>query len=132
MNPQSSPEPQTLKDAESCGALPSGADGQPSVSPRPRVDFDRVKIAEFCRKWNVRELALFGSVLRDDFRPDSDVDVLIEFEPDAPWSYWEWPELMGELEAIFHRKVDLIPKGGLRNPFRRKEILTTRQVLYAA
>ena len=97
-----------------------------------RIAYDREKLTAFCRKWKVRELALFGSVLREDFRPDSDVDVLVTFEPDAGWSYWDWPDMVGELEKIFGREIDLVPKGGLRNPFRRHEILTTREVVYAA
>ena len=97
-----------------------------------RIAYDPERLTAFCRKWRVKELALFGSVLRDDFRPDSDVDVLVEFLPNDPWSYWDWPDMMQELEAVFGRKVDLVPKGGLRNPFRRHEILTTREVVYAA
>lgn len=89
-------------------------------------------IAAFCRKWKVRELSLFGSVLRDDFGPESDVDVLVVFENDAIWSYWEWPDMIGELKAIFDRPVDLVEKKTLTNPFRRHRILTTRKVVYAA
>lgn len=91
------------------------------------------RLAEFCRKWRIRELALFGSVLRDDFRPDgSDVDVLVEFAEDARWSLFDWIAMVDELEDIFGRKVDLTSKRGLRNPFRRHAILTTRRVVYAA
>ncbi|MCC6682715.1 MAG: nucleotidyltransferase family protein [Phycisphaeraceae bacterium] len=99
-----------------------------------RVPYNPEHLAAFCRKWKVKELALFGSVLRDDFRPDSDVDVLVTFQPEAGHfpSYWEWPQMMEELQAIFGRKIDLVPKGGLRNPFRRHEILTTREIVYAA
>lgn len=77
-------------------------------------------------------MSLFGSVLRDDFGPDSDVDVLVAFDPGAPWSYWEWPRMMEELEAIFHRPVDLVEKRSVRNPYRRHRILTSREVLYDA
>jgi predicted nucleotidyltransferase len=93
---------------------------------------DPAMISEFCRKWKIKELALFGSVLRDDFGPDSDVDVLVTFEPDVPWSLYEWVDMIEELKAIFGREVDLVEKTGLRNPFRRHEILTTKQVIYAA
>jgi uncharacterized protein len=89
-------------------------------------------LAAFCRKWKIRELSLFGSVLRDDFRPDSDVDVLVSFEPDAPWSYWEFSQMQDELQVLFGRPIDLIEREALKNPFRRHEILTTRRVLYAA
>lgn len=91
---------------------------------------DRLKV--LCRKWRVREFALFGSVLRDDFGPASDVDVLVSFEPGAGWSLWDLFDLQDELKALFGREVDLIEKEALRNPFRRHEILNTRRVLYAA
>ncbi len=91
------------------------------------------EIESFCRKWKVREFSLFGSVLREDFRPESDVDVLVSFLPDATYDYWYgWPEMLDELTAMFGREVDLVDREALRNPFRRYEILTTRQVLYAA
>lgn len=91
------------------------------------VPIDNDAIADFCRRWKIRELSLFGSVLRDDFRPDSDVDVLVVFEPDAPWSYWEWPDMTDELHELFGHRVDLVEKRSIRNPFLRHEILTTRQ-----
>ena len=90
------------------------------------------QIKALCAKWKIREFALFGSVLRDDFRPDSDIDVLISFHPQAGWSLWDLFDLQDELKVLFRREVDLIEKEGLRNPFRRHEILATRQVLYAA
>jgi len=98
----------------------------------PRIQFDPQQIAEYCRKWKIREFALFGSVLREDFGPDSDVDVLITFEPDIPWSLYDWVDMIDELKTMFGREVDLVEISGLRNPFRRRAILTTRQVLYAA
>ena len=89
-------------------------------------------IESFCRKWNVEELALFGSVLREDFSPKSDIDVLVTFAPQAGLSLFDFVEMQEELEGILHRKVDLVSRRGLRNPFRRHEILRTRQVVYAA
>ena len=89
-------------------------------------------IESFCRKWHVDEFALFGSVLREDFSPASDIDVLITFSPQARLSLFDFVEMQEELEKILHRKVDLVSRGGLRNPFRRHEILRTRQVVYAA
>ena len=97
-----------------------------------RVGLDQAKIAEFCRKWRVKELSIFGSALGEDFRPDSDVDVLVELLPDHGLSLYDWVDMIEELEAIFGRKVDLVAKGGLKNPFRRREILRTAEVLYAA
>lgn len=89
-------------------------------------------IETYCQKWRIGELALFGSVLREDFSPQSDIDVLITFEPDARWSLLDLVDMKDELEALLGRRVDLVTRGGLRNPFRRHEILTTRQVVYAA
>jgi predicted nucleotidyltransferase len=97
-----------------------------------RISINHDRIADFCRSWRIRELGLFGSVLRPDFRPDSDIDVLITFEPDVPWSLYDWVDMIEELEAMFGRGVDLVESSGLRNPFRRKEILATQQVIYAA
>jgi uncharacterized protein len=97
---------------------------------RNSIDADRIR--EFCRKWRITELALFGSSLRDDFRADSDIDLVASFEPAAPWTLWDFVEMRDELAHLFGRPVDLVSKRGLKNPFRRHEILTTRQVIYAA
>jgi len=96
------------------------------------ISVDHDHITDFCRRWNVTELALFGSALRDDFRPDSDVDVLVTFEPEAPWSLWDLSTMRQELERIFGREVDLVEKKGLRNPFRRRAILSSQRLIYAA
>jgi predicted nucleotidyltransferase len=98
----------------------------------PNIDLPTQQITDFCRKWKITEFALFGSILRDDFRPDSDVDVLIEFAENAGWSLFDWVDMIDELKSIFKRDVDLVSKRGLRNPFRRHAILTTREVIYAA
>ncbi len=100
--------------------------------PRARLPLPLESIEEFCRKWRIEELALFGSVLRDDFSSDSDVDVLVSFSPDARVSLLDFVDMKEELQEILHRPVDLVSKGGLRNPFRRHEILNTRQIVYAA
>jgi uncharacterized protein len=97
-----------------------------------RVRLPLGRIEDFCRQWRVEELSLFGSVLRDDFSPKSDVDVLVTFSPEAQVSLMDFVEMQEELQEILGRKVDLVSKGGLRNPFRRHEILTTRQIVYAA
>ena len=96
------------------------------------LPIDHNQITEFCRKWKIKEFSLFGSILRDDFRPDSDVDVLIEFLPEAQWSLLDWVQMIEELKAVFGREVDLTSKAGLRNPFRRQSILSSREVVYAA
>lgn len=100
--------------------------------PQTRIPLPLERLSSFCRKWELQELALFGSVLREDFSPESDVDVLVTFSPEARWSLFDFVEMKEELETLFGREVDLVSRGGLRNPFRRHEILTTRQVVYAA
>lgn len=97
----------------------------------PQISLDRKKIAEFCQRWKIIEFALFGSVLRDDFRPDSDVDILVTFDLDAQWSLFDLVQMQEELKEMLGRNVDLVEKKGLRNPFRRHIILKTRQVVYA-
>jgi len=96
------------------------------------IDISEKQIGQFCLKWKVKELSLFGSVLRDDFRPESDIDVLVSFMPDAPWTLWDLMEMKEELEGLFGRPVDLVEKEALRNPWRKREILSTYEVLYAA
>ena len=86
----------------------------------------------FCEKWQIRELALFGSVLRDDFGQNSDIDVLVTFMDDAPWSLADFVEMKQELEDATGREVDLVERDGMRNPFRRKAILDSSKVIYAA
>ena len=97
-----------------------------------KIEVQTERIQAFCRKWRVRELALFGSVLSEDFRPGSDVDVLVSLEEDAPWSAFDLVDMVDELKSIFGREVDLLEKEALRNPFRRHSILSNREVLYAA
>lgn len=97
-----------------------------------RLGVEPERVDAFCRKWRIRELSLFGSALRDDFRPDSDVDLLAVFEPDAGWDLWDIIGMEDELAQMFGRKVDLVEKRAVKNPFRRYDILTTRQVLFAA
>jgi len=96
------------------------------------VPIPQGRINDFCRRWKIAELSVFGSVLREDFRPDSDVDVLVTFAKDAPWSLYDWVDMIAELREIFGRDVDLLSSESLRNPFRRHEILKTRETLYAA
>lgn len=90
------------------------------------------QIADFCQRWQIKELAIFGSILRQDFRPDSDVDVLVVFEDGAPWDLFDLMDAERELEQIFGRKVDLVEKGTIRNPFRRQHILQHHEVIYAS
>ena len=96
------------------------------------VSIDRARIEQFCRKWRVKELSIFGSALREDFRPDSDVDVLVVFEDDAEWDLYDHMHAEDELRELFGRDVDLVEKSAISNPFRRRHILTNREVIYAA
>jgi len=90
------------------------------------------KLAEICHKWKVRELSIFGSALRDDFRGDSDVDVLVSFDPAADWSLLDLVVMREELSALVGRDVDLVEQEALKNPYRRAAILQSKRVLYAA
>jgi uncharacterized protein len=96
-----------------------------------RVELDREAVADFCRRWRVRELSLFGSALRDDFGPESDLDFLVSFEPGAALDIHRYLAMKDELEVTYRRPVDLVEKEALRNPWRRHEILRTREVIYA-
>jgi len=90
------------------------------------------RLAGFCRRWQVTEMSLFGSVLRDDFRPDSDVDVLISLARTARHSVLELAQMRDELAEILDRPVDLVEKEAVRNPFRRRAIMAHREVIYAS
>ncbi len=98
------------------------------------IELPMERIAEFCQKWQVIELALFGSVLREDFHPDSDIDVMVRFHSEAHPTFHTLDLMEAELETIFHRDVDLITRQGIetsRNYLRRHEILSSAQVIYA-
>jgi predicted nucleotidyltransferase len=99
-----------------------------------QVEIPRQAIEEFCRKWQVTELSLFGSVLRDDFGPDSDVDVLVAFHPDTRYTLFDLVHMHEELSGILGREVDLVEKTAVersRNYLRRKAILGTAEIVYA-
>lgn len=89
------------------------------------------ELEAFCRRYQVRRLSLFGSVLRDDFRTDSDIDVLVLFEPGARVSFLTLGKMQRELSAIFRRPVDLVPQDGLK-PVIRETVLSSAQEVYAA
>lgn len=94
-----------------------------------RLGVSRETLAEFCRRWQVAELALFGSVLREDFSDRSDVDVLVTFAPGERWTLLDWVHLQDDLAALVGREVDLVEKKQLNNPYRRAKILRTHQVV---
>jgi predicted nucleotidyltransferase len=92
------------------------------------------EIAAFCKRWKINELALFGSALREDFRAESDLDILVTFAPNADWGLLDHVQMQLELEKIFQRSVDLISKRALErstNWIRREEILKTAQIVYS-
>lgn len=97
------------------------------------ITLPQQKIEKFCQKWKIKELALFGSVLRENFdAEESDIDVLITFMPGVVWG-WDLVEMKDELEAIFGRKVDFLEKKVVeksKNPYRRDAILNTHEVIY--
>ncbi len=97
-----------------------------------RLGVNTASLAAVCRKWLISEMALFGSVLGREFRPDSDVDCLVTFEPDAPWDLWDFTRLESELSRLFRRRTDVVETSALRNPFFRHQVLRTREVIYAA
>lgn len=96
-----------------------------------RIEVPAAKIAALCRRYHVRSLALFGSALRDDFGPSSDVDLLVEFEPDARIGFLALARMQRELTALFGRPVDLVPKAGLK-PLIRETVLSDAELVYAS
>jgi hypothetical protein len=100
------------------------------------VDLAPAAICEFCRKWKVKELSLFGSILRDDFRPDSDVDFLyVRDVDDEDWDVLDYMEMIQELEQIVGRKVDLLSREVVESDHNwlfRRSVLSKTENLYAA
>ena len=97
-----------------------------------KINLDFSLLSDFCDKWQICELSLFGSVLREDFSAESDLDFLVSFCSGTSWSLWDMIEMRDELAELTGRQVDLVEKEGLRNPYRSREILDTREVIYAA
>jgi len=93
-----------------------------------QIALPEVKVGEFCRKWKITEFALFGSVLRQDFRPDSDVDVMVSFDPAACWSLVDVAKMQNELEEMLCRKVDMVERSAIErseNYIRRQHVLNS-------
>ena len=99
---------------------------------RKKFRLPRKKIAEFCKRWSITEFSVFGSVLREDFRPDSDIDVLVSIDPTAHIGILEFAKIQIELEKMFKHPVDLVEKERLRYPYRKNEILRTAELVYPA
>ena len=100
------------------------------VRAQDHIAVDRKRIAEFCRKHHIRRLAFFGSVLSPKFRPTSDVDVLVEFEPNHPVGFIRLAGIENELSNVLGRKVDLRTPSELSRYF-RQEVIDTSEVVYA-
>jgi predicted nucleotidyltransferase len=98
---------------------------------KPKIDIPADEIAAFCRRHHIRSLSLFGSILREDFGPDSDADVLVEFETDAQVGFIALNRMQRELAELLQRPVDLVPKEGLK-PKIREAVLSSAEVVYAA
>ena len=92
---------------------------------------DGASLAEVCRRYGVRELSLFGSAARGEMRPESDIDVMVEFEPGVRVGLIKFESLVGELEALAGRRVDMVTKRGLK-PWVRPEVLRDARVIYSA
>jgi len=90
------------------------------------------EIEEFSKKWDIQELSLFGSILREDFSPESDIDILISFNPKSNIDLFDLVIIQNELQNLFDRKIDVIEKEAIKNPFRKDEILNNYRVIYAA
>jgi len=102
---------------------------------KAHIEIPKEKIAEFCQKWKIREFAFFGSVLREDFRSDSDIDVLVTFDGSARHTLFDLVHMEEELKEIFGRDVDVVSRRGIessRNYIRRKAILDSAEAVYAA
>lgn len=100
----------------------------------PRISLDRDEVAAFCRRWGIAEMSFFGSVLRNDFREDSDVDVLVSFRPGAEWSLLDHVRMEEELGRVLGRKADIVTRPAVErsgNWIRREQILSTAEPVYA-
>jgi uncharacterized protein len=99
------------------------------------IEYDKQALRDFCRRWKVTGFSLFGSAVREDFGPESDVDVLVTLAPDAPWTLSNWLAMQRELENLFQRPVDLIERDAVEhseNRFRKRAILSSAVMLDVA
>jgi predicted nucleotidyltransferase len=98
------------------------------------IDLDTQAIRSFCKKWKIKELSVFGSILRQDFRPDSDIDFLVTFDGNAQWDLYDVELMRDELERTIGRSVDVISRSAIErsdNRFIKKEVLSTAETVYA-
>jgi uncharacterized protein len=101
------------------------------MSSKAKIRIPEIELSEFCHRYQVQKLALFGSVLSADFRKESDVDVLVSFQPSARIGFITFSRMQRELSDIFKRPVDLVPMDGLK-PVIRDSVLSNIEVVYAA
>lgn len=100
-----------------------------------QIEVSNDALADLCAKWRIRRIALFGSALRGDMCPDSDVDLLVDFEPGEKWSLLQLATAEQEFASMFGRRVDLVDRASLmksQNPYRREAILNSAEVVYGA
>ena len=100
----------------------------------PNLQLSQETLDAFCQRWKITKLELFGSVLREDFHPDSDIDVLVTFAPEAEWTLLDFVEMHDEFAELVGRKVDFVERNAVersQNHIRRKSILNSAQVIYA-
>ena len=96
------------------------------------ININDTLIAEIAEQYNIIELYVFGSILRDDFKPVSDIDIMVKFAKTAKYSFFEFFDLKNRFEQLFKRKIDLVEIDGIKNPYRRSEILKTARQIYAS
>lgn len=114
--------------------MPFPAD-EPGVRARERIGLPPAALQDFCRRWRIAELAVFGSVLRDDFGPHSDLDVLVRWAPDAAWSILDHVRMEEELAQLVGRRVELVSRDAVEaspNWIIRRGLLGSARQLYVA
>jgi uncharacterized protein len=99
--------------------------------PTPKITIPQKSLRQFCTQYGVQCMALFGSALRDDFGPQSDIDILVQFKPNARISFMTLSRMQRELSALFNRPVDLVPQAGLK-PVIRDAVIASAQEIYAS
>lgn len=123
-----------LPESDPSVTMVDGASEPVAMENETGLPLDKSCIAEFCQRWKISEFGLFGSALREDFGPDSDVDVPVTFAREARWGLFDMVHMKDELEAMFGREVDFVSRRGVemgRNPIRRQAILSSAEVIYA-
>ncbi|MEA1987124.1 MAG: nucleotidyltransferase domain-containing protein [Candidatus Marinimicrobia bacterium] len=98
----------------------------------PKISINENELIEIVKNFKIKEIYFFGSILREDFSASSDIDILIVFQENSNYSLFELMDLKEKLELCLNRKVDIVEKDGIINPYRRKEILSTARMIYAA